>query len=136
MQTFLPYPSFRLSAKALDMRRLGKQRVEAKQIYMAVERGGGPWYSHPAVQMWVGYAEALAKYGAVVCAEWRRRGYDDTLLPWFEERMAARPRMPWWWGDADFHASHRSNLKRKNPAYYNSWVEPDNLPYVWPRRKV
>lgn len=32
MQTFLPYPSGRKSAKVLDNRRLGKQRVECLQI--------------------------------------------------------------------------------------------------------
>lgn len=32
MQTFLPYPDFALSAKVLDNKRLGKQRLEAKQI--------------------------------------------------------------------------------------------------------
>ncbi|MBN2093777.1 MAG: cytoplasmic protein [Candidatus Zambryskibacteria bacterium] len=32
MQTFLPYSSFSRSAKTLDNRRLGKQRVEAYQI--------------------------------------------------------------------------------------------------------
>lgn len=32
MQTFLPYSSFEESAKCLDNKRLGKQRVEAKQI--------------------------------------------------------------------------------------------------------
>lgn len=36
MQTFLPYKSFVKSAACLDMRRLGKQRVEAKQILMAL----------------------------------------------------------------------------------------------------
>jgi hypothetical protein len=33
MQTFLPYEDFTLSAQVLDYRRLGKQRVEALQIY-------------------------------------------------------------------------------------------------------
>lgn len=32
MQTFLPYGSFIESAKCLDYGRLGKHRVEAKQI--------------------------------------------------------------------------------------------------------
>lgn len=32
MQTFLPYPEFIKSAQCLDNKRLGKQRVEAKQI--------------------------------------------------------------------------------------------------------
>ena len=37
MQTFLPYESFRESAKVLDWRRLGKQRVEGMQIINAIE---------------------------------------------------------------------------------------------------
>lgn len=32
MQTFLPYSDYRLSAQALDQKRLGKQRVETLQI--------------------------------------------------------------------------------------------------------
>ena len=36
MQTFLPYPSFEESAKVLDWRRLGKQRVEGMQIINAI----------------------------------------------------------------------------------------------------
>lgn len=34
----------------------------------------------------------------------------------------------------DFHASHRSNLLRKDPVWYSqfNWTEPNNLPYVWP----
>ena len=32
------------------------------------------------------------------------------------------------------HASHRSNLLRKEPAHYTQfgWTEPPDLPYVWP----
>ena len=36
MQTFLPYSSFTESAKILDWRRLGKQRVEGMQIINAI----------------------------------------------------------------------------------------------------
>ena len=32
MQVFLPYPDFKKSLESLDNKRLGKQRVEAKQI--------------------------------------------------------------------------------------------------------
>jgi hypothetical protein len=41
---------------------------------------------------------------------------------------------PPWLGDEAFHASHRSNLLRKNPEWYGQfgWTEPDDLPYVWP----
>ena len=44
------------------------------------------------------------------------------------------PDMPWWVGDLDIHASHRSNLLRKDRDFYGKygWNEPDNLDYVWP----
>ena len=37
MQTFLPHKIFHISAEMLDYRRLGKQRVEAKQILNALD---------------------------------------------------------------------------------------------------
>jgi hypothetical protein len=42
--------------------------------------------------------------------------------------------LPAWIGDDRVHASHRSNLLRKNPAYYaaHGWTEPDNIEYYWP----
>jgi len=36
MQTFLPYPDFEASLRALDYRRLGKQRLEALQLIRAI----------------------------------------------------------------------------------------------------
>ena len=41
MQTFLPYADYTRTAKCLDRQRLGKQRVECKQILNALENGGG-----------------------------------------------------------------------------------------------
>ena len=64
MQTFLPYADFKDSAKCLDFRRLGKQRVEAKQI-LDIITGVNPtsrWRNHPAVKMWQGYEKALLLY--------------------------------------------------------------------------
>jgi len=79
MQTFLPYENFEESARALDDRRLGKQRVEAKQIIDIIREkrrrqndhanacAWNPktptwevwkeshtigWENHPAVRMW------------------------------------------------------------------------------------
>jgi len=69
MQTFLPYKSFTKSAQVLDYKRLGKQRVEAMQIFNALT--GVPtksgkaytgWLNHPAVVMWKDYEEALLLY--------------------------------------------------------------------------
>lgn len=142
MQTFLPYDSFTESARVLDVRRLGKQRVETKQILMCLlGEGSTRWGNHPAVKMWRGYELDLATYGTFICEEWTRRGYRDTCLEYFTSRFIelsldaryARG-MPPWIGNADFHASHRSNLLRKDPAHYGrfGWAEPDDLPYVWP----
>jgi hypothetical protein len=41
---------------------------------------------------------------------------------------------PPWLGDEGVHASHRSNLLRKDREFYSKygWAESDDLPYVWP----
>lgn len=141
MQTFLPLPSFESSAACLDYRRLGKQRVEAKQLLIAIgvpvgeheARPGSSWGNHPAARMWRGWEPALAAYGAAVCREWRSRGYKDSLLDQFLA-IDDDGRRPDWLGDDDLHASHRSNLLRKLPEHYGrlGWSESPDLPYVWP----
>jgi len=133
MQTFLPELSFTLSAKVLDRQRLGKQRVEAKQIILALENPAYGWQNHPAVKMWRPYPTALAEYGAVICAEWRSRGYRDTLLDFFEIRTDVDIVHPAWLTE-EFCRSHQSNLIRKLPGHYAPlWPGvPDDLPYVWP----
>jgi hypothetical protein len=50
MQTFLPYSSFEESARILDYRRLGKQRVEAWQILRSLDGITKGWSNHPAVR--------------------------------------------------------------------------------------
>lgn len=140
MQTFLPYPSYEHSARVLDYRRLGKQRVETKQILLAMSKTTGGWRNHPATKMWRGYEIELALYGAAMCYEWRSRGYKDSLYPFFisvanDYSADGRNRTaPPWIGDESIHASHRSNLLRKDPVFYGQfgWTEPSDLPYVWP----
>lgn len=142
MQTFLPYSDFRLSVRSLDRLRLGKQRVEAWQILSSLRGLSRGWRNHPAVRMWAGYQEALALYGMAACLEWRGRGYRDQMLDRFDEFLGdtdfSRPHMPPWLGDPAFHASHRSNLLRKDPTHYGAlgWSEPPDLPYVWPVSKT
>lgn len=134
MQTFLPHANFAASARVLDNKRLGKQRVEAKQIMLALSNPRYGWQSHPAVNMWRGHSGALAFYGFTICTEWRARGFKDTLLPFFAEQLGNKDADPSWLGNAAFHASHRSNLLRKDPAHYGlyRWPEGPDLPYVWP----
>lgn len=136
MQTFLPYPDFARSAAVLDRQRLGKQRVEAKQIYLALTQPGYGWQNHPAVKMWRGWQISLASYGEIICLEWRKRGYNDSLLLFFQERSALRPNLqpcpPHF--DEAFCRSHQSNLIRKLPSHYGPlWPDvPADLPYIWP----
>ena len=134
MQTFLPYSSFDLSAQCLDYKRLGKQRVEAKQIHNIVSgaRSAGGWLHHPAVLMWMGHAGALALYHDFMIDEWVARGYKNTMPHlWTGEDDFD---MPAWLGDERVHESHRSNLLRKDPDHYGKyeWAEADDLPYFWP----
>lgn len=138
MQTFLPYKSFKESAKCLDRQRLGKQRVEAWQILRTITGQTSGWKNHPAVKMWKGYANALCIYGSIICNEWIKRGYKDNLKKNFVDYMINQmtiAKFPPWLGDESFHASHRSDLLRKNPEHYSQfeWKEPDNLPYIWPK---
>lgn len=133
MQTFLPYDDFVKSAECLDYKRLGKQRVEARQILRAMQVHNR-WSSHPAVEMWQEYMGALVQYGNIMIEEWVRRGYINTM-PIID--CETHPIMPNWLGIEAFHRSHRSNLLRKNPGYYGKfgWTEPDNLPYFWPTKE-
>lgn len=158
MQTFLPYSGaassameiYEESAHLLDIKRLGKQRVENYQIMQALfgrkldgEVYSVGWSNHPAVKMWRGYEFSLLKYQVAVCDEWIHNfGFKDTckdktirlyfmcadLDPKLEHKD------PPWLGDIAFHKSHQSNLIRKAPLYYRKYFPgvPDNLPYIWP----
>jgi hypothetical protein len=149
VQTFLPYPGFAASARALDVRRLGKQRVEALQVLRGLTVPGHGWRHHPAVRMWTGFEEALVRYGVDVCEHWCAGGRRDTCAatmladlrtatgtgpPRPQTELAAANALPPWLGDPAFHRSHQSALVRKDPAHYAPLFPgvPDDLPYVWP----
>jgi hypothetical protein len=142
MQTFLPYPDFRQSAAALDTPRLGKQRVEALQTLRALVIPEYGWQSHPAIRMWMGHVPALTMYGLAMVDEWTKRGFADNTRDNIREfapqaahpDYAAKILLPPWLGDPEFHLSHRSNLIRKDPHFYEE-VFPGTehgLEYVWP----
>lgn len=133
MQTFLPYPSFEKSLKVLDSKRLSKQRVEAFQILNIIlgRTSTKSWQNHPAVKMWRGYPNALKLYLNEAITEWIARGFKNTMK---FEKVSGKIKLPNWIGNKKFHASHRSNLLRKNKEYYSkfNWKELDNLSYEWP----
>jgi hypothetical protein len=149
MQTFLPYPDFTDSARALDLKRLGKQRVETIQVLRALTVPGYGWRRHPAAAMWAGYEEALVRYGLDVCGVWTAQGRADTCATTLltdlrtgtgttvirsRDDLGDAGDLPPWLGDPAVHDSHRSALVRKDPGHYRPLFPdvPDDLPYVWP----
>lgn len=126
------------TARTLDRARLGKQRLEAKQIWTALETGEG-WIHHPATHMWRGHQDSLAMYGYLMCLEFQRRGYEDSLGDWFAQRFGDNPQAwPWWFGNKEMVATHRSKLIGKWPEKYLPQFKSDPLatgfalPYLWP----
>lgn len=137
MQTFLPYPDFRASAKALDCRRLGKQRVEAMQILKALRGKTKGWVNHPATIMWRGYEDALGMYMNACISEWIARGYKNNMPPYTFNDPGSLVSLPRWFGNEKFHAAHRANLLRKDPDFYGQygWTEDPSTEYIWPTHK-
>lgn len=150
MQTFLPYPDFERSARVLDTKRLGKQRVETIQVVRALTWPTYGWANHPAVLMWKGHEEALGRYGLVCCQAWTELGFGDTCavtiaadLRGFgidtirtQAELAVGEALPPWLGEEQVHVSHQSALVRKDPERYRPLFPdvPDDLPYAWPVR--
>ena len=130
MQTFLPYESFRESAKVLDWRRLGKQRVEGMQIINAIENPNAKgWVNHPCTVMWTPYVSALKHYTNIIITEWIDRGYNNNMELYDINNIVK----PHWIGKKELHSSHRANLLRKDPEWYGqfNWTENPKSPYVW-----
>ena len=136
MQTFLPYQGFAASAITLDFRRLGKQRVEVKQILNALRNGGG-WARHPAVLMWAGFEELLSHYGNIIIQTWIDRGYTNNM-PFFEVAGPVEEApMPWWLGLPEFHDAHKGMLYKKDPEHYASFCVYSHIEdYWWPTRNL
>ena len=126
MNTFLPYPDFKQSAQSLDRQRLGKQRVECKQLLM------GQFPNHPCSKMWLGFEYQLCEYTKAVCDEWMNRGYQDSVKQWVIDHQSklSDTGLPSFIGRDDFHLAQKSNLVRKDPVWY-PWDVPNNLPYLW-----
>ena len=138
MQTFLPYPDFKKSLESLDNKRLGKQRVETYQLIAGLEGRltlTGKAYSksrinHPISQMFRDNIPALKQYLNDSIDVWVARGKNNTMK---KEVITEEIVMPVWFGDPDFHTSHRANLLRKDAVYYGAhgWTDNSELPYRW-----
>lgn len=141
MNTFIPCAEYDEGFRILDTKRLGKQRLEVLQVvrHLVGVDPEFPWHSHPCTRMWRGHAHELARYGLAACAEWVKRGYMDSIgdrlakiLEW-HSRDHYDFRRPEWSVDPRTHIAHRSNLIRKDRAFYGRWWPdvPADFPYVW-----
>lgn len=141
MQTFLISSSFIETAKILDYRRLGKERVETYQLLLAIKDENYGWQNHPAKKMWEESPISLAEYGIIICEEWIKRGYVDNTLPkiknlyhYFLDKTESY--LPNWFyssGERLFK-SHRKALLYKDYNYYKQFFpnETPELNYYWP----
>lgn len=145
MQTFLPFPDFAASVRALDRSRLGKQRVETLQILRALQLPEYGWQNHPAVLMWRGRVPALVGYGLAAVAAWTEQQRPDSTAAqiaefapgtagWSQDRLAGAGLLPSWLGLPELHRSHRSRLLAKDPEFYRPLFPetPVGLDYYWP----
>ncbi|MCS7117975.1 MAG: pyrimidine dimer DNA glycosylase [Thaumarchaeota archaeon] len=101
MQIFRPYVDRRRSAAVLDDRRLGKQRVECKQVLNAILRklgqlndGRRGWLNHPIVLMYYNsgrpYIDDILGFFDACVNEWRSRGFRSSISLEDIEHLLAR----------------------------------------------
>lgn len=136
VNTFLPYANFAKCAKVLDNKRLGKQRVEAKQILniLTGETKKQGWINHPAVRMWASNVQALKLYYNAIVMEWIERGFINNMPLYVIKPPVI---MPWFIGNKSFHYSFQANLLRKNKSYYRQFFHKVpkkyiRYTYIWP----
>lgn len=131
--------SISYTVSVLDNKRLGKQRLEAKQIINALEGNGG-WENHPATKMWEGYIEALKYYFNKVLKEWIKRGFNNSM-EFYEIPKKKYIKFPWWIKFDKLHLTHKASLLRKDYDYYSEKFEIDDelrefmtVGYFWPHK--
>lgn len=152
MQTFLPEPDFQLTATILDSKRLFKQVVEARQILVLLgekihkTKEGSileeflqtsmRHKNHPVLKMWHKHIDFLKLYHDFMLLECQSLGIKTALYYLADKGYAyfTQEKLPKWFGNKEFHDSHKSNLVRKFPAHYRKYYPDieDNLPYIWP----
>lgn len=154
MQVFLPHDTFRQSVAVLDRLRLQNQIYRECKTLIC-----GGWKNHPAAKMWAPYRWQLCAYALTGIREMRKRrmylpshpffcNWDPNKLSayesWLYGKMTEIQREgegegvnqpPHFLGNFMLHASHRSQLLRKDPEWYGqfNWREaPGEFEYLWP----
>jgi len=146
MQTFITHKNMAISAKNLDNKRLGKQRVEALQIFECLMVKESKSYknksmrNHKAVKMWKGYEKFLLEvYITEILFEWQIiRGFKNIkclskykkYMKYTEKQSLVKPL----WITNEFIESHRSSLIEKNPQHYKTLFPNtiEKVKCIWP----
>jgi hypothetical protein len=136
VNTFIPYADFKKCAAVLDNKRLGKQRVEAKQILniLTGETKTKGWRNHPVVLMWTGHTAALKLYYNIIVTEWIKRGFVNNMQLY---KITQPVKLPWFIGNKSIHLSHQANLLRKDYKFYSRFFKKvpmiyTEYTYIWP----
>jgi len=162
MQIFLPFADFIKSLNALDSKRLGKQRLEAFELWMVitgrVTKSG--WLRHPLVRMWKGFEVAIREY---ICKSVEifgsrktkdgKRFFDNTKMLEYIDKYDLKVKsneviaLPDFVGKDEFHDSHKAMLYHKGKLevelsemegkklenYYDCFKEFAHIKaYFWP----
>ncbi|MEM1943520.1 MAG: pyrimidine dimer DNA glycosylase/endonuclease V [Candidatus Caldarchaeum sp.] len=130
MQVFRPYVDWARSASVLDDLRLGKQRVEAKQVLNAFFRKLGlirdglrGWLSHPIVLLYFNdgkpYIDDVVGFFHACVDEWKRRGKQNSInlddIQRYIQMVEKEPGTP----VTHLHeVEYRRILLIKNPKHY------------------
>lgn len=143
----MTHMSYGKTARALDLRTLGHQRIEAFKVFNDLTQGVKK--RHPVYSMWDGYEFSLGIYTMMMCMEWvNHRGCADKIFykvyRIIEEIKRNDHRFtyvePPWLKDKAVLRSHRSNLlRRENDGviagenYFRAFGNiDDDWPYIWP----
>lgn len=153
---FVIVPDIYKTAELLDNKRLGKQRVEAKQIIDILENYDNTrtfakgWSNHPATKSWIGFTNHLKVYYNIICREWIKRGFtqnmslysiDESLfniIPTtfdgisinFDKTLINQYSFPVWFSFYPFYMSHQAALCRKDPLHYKFLLRDEIKPFL------
>lgn len=141
---------FERIANALDYRRLGKQRVEAKQILTVLARIREQpsattskriaWQHHPAVQQWEPYEAVLTLYYNCMIKAWVARGYNNSMV--LRDVDRSKLCVPPFIINPHVVHRHRAMLRYKNRTFYKHMTSPvvidnhDDTGYFWYRPRT
>ena len=148
MQIYVPTPDAVTTAEILANAELLEVIAACTTILEEMHKDGEPSIiaALPLYKMWEGHGFAVASYGLSMCEEITHRGFmpGDPKLAESEKNLHEQLEnatageyvigYPAWWGDANLHHAHQSELLRRNPRHYYRYFAgiPMDLPQVWP----